>query len=108
MIEFSDFERVEIHVGTVLSAQPNPKARRPAYVLEVDFGPLGIKTSSAQITEHYRPEDLIGTQVAAVVNFAPKRIAGVQSEVLILASVGNDGTVLLAPTRRVADGSRVA
>ncbi len=108
MIEFSDFERVEIRVGTVVSAELNPKARQPAYVLEVDFGPLGVRTSSAQITEHYEAGDLVGSQVAAVLNVEPKRIAGVKSEVLILASVGDSGTVLLSPTQPVLDGSRVA
>lgn len=108
MIDFADFERVDIRVGTVLSAAPNPAARRPAYVLRIDFGPLGVRTSSAQLTEHYTPEALVGRQVAAVVNFAPKRVAGVKSEVLVLASVGAEGTVLLAPTQPVADGARVA
>ncbi|HYE57007.1 MAG TPA: tRNA-binding protein [Rhodothermales bacterium] len=107
-IEYAAFERLDIRVGTVLSAERNPQARRPAYVLRVDFGPLGVKTSSAQLTEHYDPSDLVGRQVIAVVNFEPKRVAGVKSEVLVLASVGDDGTVLLSPTRPVQNGSRVA
>ncbi|MGB3543088.1 tRNA-binding protein [Rubrivirga sp.] len=77
-------------------------------MLEDGFGPLRVKTSSAQITEHHAPGDLVGTQVAAVLNLAPKRVVGVTSEVLILASTGADGTVLLSPTPRVTDGSRVA
>lgn len=107
-IDFEDFLKVEIRAGTVLSAAVNPKAQRPAYVLTLDFGPLGVKTSSAQITEHYAPEDLVGRQVVAVVNFPPKRVAGVTSEVLVLAVVSErDGTVLLAPTQPVENGARV-
>ncbi len=108
MIEFEDFTKVEIRVGTILEATVNAKARQPAYILKIDFGTLGIKTSSAQITEHYSTDDLVGLQIVAVTNFAPKRIAGIKSEVLVLASTGADGTVLLSPTGKVTDGSRIA
>jgi tRNA-binding protein len=108
-IDHEDFARVDIRVGTVLSAAPNPAARRPAYVLEIDFGPeIGRKTSSAQLTELYTPEQLKGRQVAAVVNFAAKRIAGVRSEVLVLGFPDADGrVVLVAVDRPVPDGGRL-
>lgn len=105
-----DFLRLEMRIGTVLSARPNKKARRPAYVLEIDFGEkLGVKTSSARITDHYRPEELAGRQVVAVVNFPPLRVAGVKSEVLVLGAVQEDGSVvLLQPERPVRNGVRIA
>jgi tRNA-binding protein len=108
-ISYQDFEKVQIHVGTVLEARPNPKARKPALVLTIDFGPLGVKTSSAQITRNYAPEELTGTQVAAVLNFPPLRIAGIKSEVLVLGAMSEEKeVVLLRPTESVADGTRVA
>ncbi len=109
VIDFEQFLKLDLRVGTVRSARPNAAARVPSYVLEIDFGPLGVKTSSAQLTERYRPEDLVGRQVVAVVNFPPKRVAGVKSEVLVLAAVDESaGTTLLALTHPVADGTRVA
>ena len=108
-ITFDDFMQADLRVGTVRSAEPNPKARNPAYVLTIDFGPLGMRTSSAQLTERYAADDLVGRQVVAVVNFPPKRVAGVKSEVLVLGAVDEAaGTTLLAPTHPVADGTRVA
>ena len=107
-IELADFQRVEMRVGTIRSACKNPQANKPAYVLEIDFGPLGTKTSSAQITQCYSPESLLGRQVVAVMNFPPKRIAGVTSEVLVLAAVDGAGTVLLSPTDAVENGTRIA
>lgn len=108
-ILFEDFLRADLRVGTVRSAEPNPKARKPAYVLTIDFGPLGTRTSSAQLTERYAAEDLVGRQVVAVVNFPPKRVAGVTSEVLVLGAVdAAAGTTLLVPSHAVADGTRVA
>jgi tRNA-binding protein len=108
-IEFEDFARVDIRVGTVLRAVPNPAARKPAYVLEVDFGPeIGRKTTSAQLTELYTPEQLTGRQVAAVVNFPPKRIAGVESEVLVLGFPDQAGrVVLIGVDHPVPDGGRL-
>lgn len=108
MIPYEQFTAVDIRVGTIVSAEINAKARKPAFVLKVDFGELGLMTSSAQITEHYQEADLVGLQVVAVVNFSPKRVAGVRSEVLILASVGEEGTVLLTPTQPVTNGSQIA
>ena len=109
MIDFEDFAKVDIRVGTVLSAAPNRAARKPAYVLEVDFGPeLGRKTASAQLTELYTIEQLTGRQVAAVVNFPAKRIAGVKSEVLVLGFPDASGRVVLVKVdHRVPDGGRL-
>lgn len=108
-IEFPDFIKVDIRTGTIVQAQLNPKAKKPAYVLTVDFGALGVKTSSAQLTENYAAHDLVGKQVIAVVNFPPKRVAGVVSEVLVLAAVSETyGTVLLEPGMRVENGVRIA
>jgi tRNA-binding protein len=105
---YEDFLRIEVHVGTVLEAQPFPEARVPAYRLLIDFGPLGRRRSSAQITENYGPEELIGRQVAAVTNFPVKRIAGFTSEVLVLGAVtGAAGVVLLRPDADVPPGTRI-
>ena len=89
-VTFEEFQRIRIHAGTIVEAVPNPQARVPAYVLRIDFGPLGLRTSSAQITRHYTPQDLVGRQVAAVMNFPPKRVAGVKSEVLVPLHRGYD------------------
>ena len=108
-VAFEEFRRIRIHAGTVVEAAPNPKARTPAYVLRIDFGPLGMRTSSAQVTRNYTPEQLVGRQVVAVLNFPPKRVAGVKSEVLVLGAVDEaDGVALLQPTFPVANGSPVA
>ncbi|MEM0984131.1 MAG: tRNA-binding protein [Planctomycetota bacterium] len=96
--EYRDFAKLDIRVAEIISARVNDKARRPAYVLELDCGPeLGAKTSSAQITEAYTPESLTGKRVLCVVNFPPKRVAGVKSEVLVLGvlSSGGEGPVVL-------------
>ena len=95
-ITYGDFERVDIRVGTVVSAEPNPRARKPAYILKVDFGAgIGVKKTSAQLTDHYRPEELVGRQVAAVVNFPPKQIGPLMSEVLVLGFPDGAGAVVL-------------
>ncbi|EKT58978.1 MULTISPECIES: tRNA-binding protein [Providencia] len=96
IIEWDDFTRVEMRVGTIVSAQINSKAKKPAYVMEVDLGELGIKRSSAQIIVNYTPEDLIGKQVLCVCNFEVKRIAGIKSEVLITGAPDETGAIVLA------------
>ena len=108
-ISWDDFARVDIRVGTVLSAAPNAAARKPALTLEIDFGPeIGRKRSSAQLTELYRPEDLVGRQIAAVVNFPPRQIAKVMSEVLVLGFPDAKGrVVLVAPERLVPNGGKL-
>ena len=108
MIELSDFEKVEIRAGTVLEVKENKKSRNPAYVIKIDFGDeIGIKKSSAQITTLYKPEDLIGTQIIACVNFTPIHIGSVTSEVRILGTESEQGVVLLRPSEKVKNGDRV-
>ena len=108
-ISWDDFERVDIRVGTVIQAEPYPEARKPAYKLWVDFGAeIGEKRSSAQITRHYRPETLIGRQVMAVVNFPPRQIGKVLSEVLVLGVPDAAGeVVLIGPGHEVPLGGRL-
>lgn len=108
-ISYSDFERVEIRVGTVVEAEPYPEARKPAIKLKIDFGPqIGIKKSSAQITVHYAPQDLVGRQVMAVTNFPPRQIGKFLSEVLTLGFADENGTVVLACVDKpVPNGSRL-
>ena len=108
-IEWSDFAKVEIRVGRVLSAEPFRKARVPAYVLQVDFGEaIGIRKSSAQITDRYRPEDLVGRLVVGVVNFPPKQIGPLMSECLITGFEDEDGAVVLCvPDEAVPLGARL-
>ena len=108
-ISFDAFLAVDIRVGTVVTSEPFPEARKPALKLVIDFGPvIGRKTTSAQITEHYRPEALLGRQVAAVVNFPPRRIGKFESEVLTLGFADEAGAVVLfRPDQAVPDGSRL-
>jgi tRNA-binding protein len=108
MISWDDFEKVEMRVGTVLTAIVFEKARKPAYQLTIDFGDAGVKQTSAQLTRLYEPDDLIGKQVVAVLNFPPKQIANFFSECLVLGAVSPDGTVtLLQPERLTDNGLRV-
>ena len=108
-IGFDQFLAVDIRVGTILEALPFPEARKPAYRLTIDFGPvIGVKRSSAQITEHYAPEDLPGRQVAAVVNFPPRQIGPMMSEVLTLGFPDAQGKVVLVqPSVPVPNGGRL-
>ena len=108
MITVEDFDKVEMRVGTVIEAEINKKARTPAYKLKINFGgELGVKTSSAQITALYTPEELVGKQVVCCVNLEPMRIGSVKSEVRILGSESAQGGVLLRLTEKVADGDRI-
>ena len=108
MATIDDFSKLDIRVGTVLEAKPFPKARRPAYQLTVDFGAeIGTKRSSAQITEHYRPEELVGMQVLAVLNFPPRQIADFMSEVLVLGTYSEGGVILITPQQPAANGDKL-
>lgn len=108
-ISFDDFAKVDIRVGRILRAEPFAQARRPAFKLWLDFGPeIGERKSSAQITRHYTPEDLVGKQVLAVVNFPPRQIGPFMSEVLVLGMPDAEGeVVLIAPDQPVPEGGRM-
>ncbi len=107
-IDFQDFKKVDIRAGKIISAEEFPNAKKPAYKLRIDFGELGIKKSSAQITKLYKKEDLIGKQVIAVVNFKPKQIADFLSEVLVLGVETENGVVLLSPDKKVPLGKNIS
>lgn len=107
MATFNDFEKLDIRVGKIIEVSDFPKAKRPAYKLTVDLGPLGIKRSSAQITELYKKEDLINREVVCVVNFPPKQVADFTSEVLVLGVYTDEGVVLLKPDRDVPTGGKI-
>jgi len=107
-IAWSDFEKIDMRVGTVMTVSDFPAALKPAYQLQIDFGPLGIKKTSAQITSRYYKKELVGKQVIAVVNFPPKQIANFMSECLVLGVVGdNKDVILLQPGKAARNGDRV-
>jgi tRNA-binding protein len=108
MISWEDFEKINIRTGTIVEVNDFPKARKPAYQLTIDFGELGFKQSSAQITQHYNKEELIGKQIIAVVNFPPKQIANFYSECLVLGVYDdNNDVILLQPDRKVTNGLKI-
>ncbi|QEC69934.1 tRNA-binding protein [Panacibacter ginsenosidivorans] len=108
MITWEDFEKIDIRTGTIIEVTDFPKARKPAYQLSIDFGPLGIKRSSAQITHHYSKEALLNKQIVAVVNFPPKQIATFFSECLVLGVYDeNNNVVLLQPNKEVGNGQKI-
>ncbi|HDN9015418.1 TPA: tRNA-binding protein [Aeromonas salmonicida] len=108
-ISWQQFEMIELRVGTLVRVEPCPEARRPAYKVWADFGPeLGVRKSSAQITDLYRPEELVGRQIVAVVNFPPKQIGPIQSEFLLTGFYRADGAVVMAiPEREVENGAKL-
>ncbi|HTF82547.1 MAG TPA: tRNA-binding protein [Cytophagales bacterium] len=108
MLTWEEFEKVDIRIGTIVAATMNTSVKKPAYLLQIDFGSLGIKKSSAQITDLYTPEDLLGLQVAAVVNFPPKQIGKIMSECLLLGAVSDTGVVILQTQRRTDNGLKVS
>ena len=108
MATFDDFMKLDIRAGTIVEAVVFEKAKKPAYQIHIDFGnELGIKKTSAQITNHYKPEELIGKQVLAVVNFPPKQIADFMSEVLVLGTYSEGGVVLVTPDKEVKNGDKL-
>ena len=108
MASFDDFLKLDIRVGTVVEVKPFPKAKKPAYQLTLDFGDeIGIKRSSAQITDHYAMEELTGKQILAVVNFPPRQIANFISEVLVLGTYSEGGVILITPDKPAKNGDKL-
>lgn len=107
MAEFNDFLKLDIRVGTIIEAKVFEKAKRPAYQLKIDFGQLGIKKSSAQITDFYTCDDLVGKQILAVVNFPPRQIADFMSEVLVLGTYSDGGVILITPDKKAQNGDKL-
>ncbi len=109
IITWQDFEKVGLTAGTIISAKPFPEARKPAYIIEVDFGEQGIRKTSAQITDNYQPEELIGRQILAVLNFPEKQIGPIKSQFLLCGFYKEDGTVVIvSPESNVPNGAKLA
>jgi tRNA-binding protein len=107
-ISWADFEQVELRVGTIIEVEDFPEARKPAYKVKVDFGPeIGVKKSSAQVTDFYSKEELLGKQIVGVVNFPPKQIGPMRSEFLLTGFYRDDGVVLAVPEREVPNGAKL-
>ena len=106
-LTWKDFTKIEMRVGTIISAEIFKKAKKPAYKLNIDFGEFGIKKTSAQITKLYTPEKIIGKQIIAVVNFPPKQIANIMSECLILGAVNDENVTLLTSDKPVVNGTKI-
>ncbi len=107
-LSWNDFMKIEMRIGTILTAEVFKEVKNPAYKIQVDFGEYGIKKTSAQITKLYQPEDLIGKQVVAVVNFPKKQIATMMSECLVMGGIGDDKEVtLISPERKIKNGTRI-
>lgn len=107
IIQFEDFSKLDVRIGTIREVQDFPEARNPSYKLKIDFGPLGIKVSSAQITKLYSKEELINRQILAVVNFPEKQIANFMSQCLVLGAVDGSSVILLKPDEKVQNGSTI-
>jgi tRNA-binding protein len=107
MIDYSTFEKLDLRVGTILSAKDFPKAKKPAYKLEIDFGPIGILKSSAQITNRYSLEELLGKQIIAVVNIGIRKIADFESQCLVLGATENNEVILLTPESEIPNGEQI-
>lgn len=107
MVSFDDFLKLDIRVGTIIEASVFENAKRPAYKLKIDFGELGIKKSSAQITDKYQVDELIGKKILAVVNFPPRQIANYMSEVLVLGTYSDGGVVLVTPDKETKNGDKL-
>lgn len=107
MATLEDFQKIEMRVGEVVRAEPFPEAKKPAIKMWIDFGPLGVKKTSAQVTDHYKPKDLLGRRVVAVTNFPPRQIGPFMSEVLVLGAIADDGVHLLAHDGEVPLGTPI-
>ncbi len=108
LIQFEDFQKLDLRIGTIIEINNFPKANKPAYQLKIDFGSLGVKNSSAQITALYTKDNLLNKQVCAVVNFKPKQIANFMSECLVLGIQNNDEVVLLQPSENIINGTKIS
>ncbi len=108
MATFEDFKKLDIRVGKIVEVEDFPEARKPAYRIKIDFGPLGVKKTSAQLTGLYSKEQLLGKQIVAVVNFPPKQVGSFLSEVLILGALNERGVILLQPERQAKEGGKIA